>query len=1743
VPDVFDPFALPEPPLAVTPPPLRPRRRRPDVLTPPGQAPDDAPSSFDPFSVTPAHDGSTEPPEPGDDLPPDEPGFFSKWLLEPLGRPGSALKGLLAGEFGHAAKSLVGSMTPFAGSLGLYDPKEDYTSGQHLLKNWGLLDREDNPLFSGGGAAGLVTDLALDPLNLIGVGEAKGALKAAQVGGEVLHDLSAAEKAAKVAETAGQAGNASRNMLEFGRHYDPFALLKLGGKYNPINYLPQVPALTAPLELPEAIAGKTLIEGKPVMEGLGKAAEFVGGLPPVQMAGQLFSKVPPEIKGVAREFFKTSLDKYGNEVGAGQARALDEAGRLQQALKNPDLLNPAEVEARAVQHGPDLVDPLTGEVASEGTPGLEQEFGLSPEKDAYNQMPFSRYEPPKAAAELPPEGARIRGLDEYALRSETEPGRMVEGSRGRGRVVSIDQGLAKVRYRGGVMVDEPVGDLKPIFSRQEEEAKNLLGEFGPEGAKQIEKRAFDTRKALGQGLGLESVVREEHQLTMPGAGLTKEANIALQHKLDNQVGKLGYTPDKAGQAKALPKAIEQVLGAGFPLPPGLKSVETFSADAAELVPGDHFPLAGETFTVKGNTPEGKLRLKDHVEIEVPPEFVPKDKGAQIERAGQRMLEQESERILGNAENRQLPPEIQQHLDALKQEVQEAGRPAPSFDPFKLPEAEPPAPAAAARELTVYHGTDRLFSGPVKPGGAGDVIGAHFTEDPDVAREWAGWNNPDTKLPRGERGRVIEGRVTLQNPASEKDVLAAKKYLGQGWTRESLTEELKRRGFDGIIDDTYKGNQVIVFNPDQVRYPSLPETPEPKLPPDIIPQVEAEAAGRAEKGSASAEQYQRLQRLKANEKTLAATIGEMERNGTPVNSPQFQAAMRQRQDLSVERFGLENEIRTGQPSPIGPRPTPAAVERETFKRQYEPAFKQQAAIQQYLVNAGYGTSEAARDAKQLSQDVSPEVHQIIGDHLELGQGPAVQAVEVAKALRQTYDDMFEAEQAFAVPTPGLKDPRLVGYAPHIPTKQGAGFFKAMAKAPEQRAQFFKNLMEARAQKGVANLAEGGMAEGLEQGAKNIFERSAGDKQIAIANYQRGEAEARLAMLDPETRQWLQDHGLEREFLTWDKVAQTTHESQIPRLTQYKGLTINELNDVAKASGAKGDVFSADPAVQLFVRQKRHEVAKAANTLFERLAEGLGSEVPAHINPVSTADPAIIRYQDQGFGIAEINQKLVEQGRNPIVFPDMATAQGVQKTLAKMLTPEELHPALEWYDKLSRSFKAWVTKGFPAFHIRNHFENRLQSFLEDVPVSGEHYTMANRFMAGKDFEVPLGEAGSIGRDALKQEMLDQGVIDKGYFESEFGHALEGRLKGEEPTWNPLDPNNKIIAAGERFGAGLAMLPGQLASGAGAATAMKADGSALETLDRVGHYIAKRMQGLNAEAAGQSVKKALFDYGDLNDFEKNVLGRAVFFYSYQRHVLPFVLNKLIERPGAIHQMLELSAGGQGPDQGGLPKHLPNFVREGLPSSMGQDAEGNPEVLWGVDNPVLGALGPVAGFSEGAQRGGEKLLGSLNPLLRTPLEYLTGRRFEYGQGIEESNKPPHYLEALPEGAQDMLGVSRTTSKTGGTRYSMDPYALFALESSPLSRVSSTLSKLTDPKKGLGDKALNLLTGAHVTSIDEEKQDYYAKKDAALARIKELERKGLVSERQIPIFSASDVGKADPAVQAALKATRAKAKKQPAQR
>jgi hypothetical protein len=119
----------------------------------------------------------------------------------------------------------------------------------------------------------------------------------------------------------------------------------------------------------------------------------------------------------------------------------------------------------------------------------------------------------------------------------------------------------------------------------------------------------------------------------------------------------------------------------------------------------------------------------------------------------------------------------------------------------------------------------------------------------------------------------------------------------------------------------------------------------------------------------------------------------------------------------------------------------------------------------------------------------------------------------------------------------------------------------------------------------------------------------------------------------------------------------------------------------------------------------------------------------------------------------------------------------------------------------------------------------------------------------------------------------------------------------------------------------------------------GKRIEDNARIAHFIDRLRKGDTAEAAALSVKKYLFDYGDLTDIERKVLNRSFFFYSWTRKNLPLQLHSLVTTPWKFGVMYKAKHEWEKNVPAAPEKHLAEYMKENFPIRTRQNKDGTYE------------------------------------------------------------------------------------------------------------------------------------------------------------------------------------------------------------
>lgn len=295
----------------------------------------------------------------------------------------------------------------------------------------------------------------------------------------------------------------------------------------------------------------------------------------------------------------------------------------------------------------------------------------------------------------------------------------------------------------------------------------------------------------------------------------------------------------------------------------------------------------------------------------------------------------------------------------------------------------------------------------------------------------------------------------------------------------------------------------------------------------------------------------------------------------------------------------------------------------------------------------------------------------------------------------------------------------------------------------------------------------------------------------------------------------------------------------------------------------------------------------------------------------------------------------------------------------------------------------------------------------------------------------------------------------------------------------------------------------------------GELIEGASRVAHYKAARRAGMDHLSAMDSVKKYLFDFTEMSDFEKKYLRTTVFFYAWQRKQLELLAKSMVDKTGEMATLFRATT-----QPSAKRGSMPPWLRSTTAIPFGKDTEGNQQYFSGLGSP----LEPIQNLDILNYPITERIGSQLTPALRTPIEFLTGKDMRMQADIPELTKAyrgfPYNL--LP-------GYREGTTPQGKQVTSADPWALWALRASPVSRAASTMGQLQDPRKELVNRIMSVTTGARVVSVDESGE---RKRQAIEAINAQLQAKAAEGKAKLfkTYFATGAEGEKDPETQLLLK-------------
>ncbi len=587
---------------------------------------------------------------------------------------------------------------------------------------------------------------------------------------------------------------------------------------------------------------------------------------------------------------------------------------------------------------------------------------------------------------------------------------------------------------------------------------------------------------------------------------------------------------------------------------------------------------------------------------------------------------------------------------------------------------------------------------------------------------------------------------------------------------------------------------------------------------------------------------------------------------------------------------------------------------------------------------------------------------------------------------------------------------------------------------------------------------------------------------------------MSLHAPGSPGWLQAQALTRERTIlqgkWDQAQQAADwvRSLDPQYRASIG-SANPLKFFGNHPLVDYEAYYQKTARLLGAAEASHDLlAKGA------IAAGQGSGVvaPGSVPLLQALEQAGLKNIQgaQGTALQRINAARAGQNLPPIAIGDLGGvyvpeqyAKEIGRYMKGFTAPEAVSGVGSAFDALTNWTKAFQTAPWPAFHVRNLMSGLFQNYVKgmgDAPggyfkqVADAYKLIGGEVIPDAHHIAEFARRGLSPQQAtaeLAQELYALGV---GGHMPNIGKEIVGPAGGtvnmgvDLPAYLSRLPGETPLGVADAARTYAGMAPGQQVSwkpwnisGVGANADLlppvaggRQFGSIVEGVNRNSLYLSLRRQGYTKEAAAKEVLAAHFDYtrAAKTDFEAKIAQRAIPFYTYSRQSIPQVLEQLIQHPGGPSGIAAKAALDARQQEG----FLPSYLGSGLATPLGDEEGGVRRYLTRTDLPAEQAFEILQGGPRWKENTLMAALGHMNPLIKGPLEFATGKQFFTGRDLAD-----------------------LYSSTGST------LADQIIANSPASRVATTLRTLADPRKWQDPYAipLNLATGLRVSDVEMEKQ------------------------------------------------------------
>lgn len=336
------------------------------------------------------------------------------------------------------------------------------------------------------------------------------------------------------------------------------------------------------------------------------------------------------------------------------------------------------------------------------------------------------------------------------------------------------------------------------------------------------------------------------------------------------------------------------------------------------------------------------------------------------------------------------------------------------------------------------------------------------------------------------------------------------------------------------------------------------------------------------------------------------------------------------------------------------------------------------------------------------------------------------------------------------------------------------------------------------------------------------------------------------------------------------------------------TIREINEKA---GRK--FFMDDPVALRVMRQRWSNQVLAADRMLANASENFGKKV---------FTKGGIKVDAQGVKIPD-GWVTIKGTAYPADFGRVLANQ--HKVLSD---PKLLHPFIKTFDDIQKWWKKYALAARPAWHTRNAFGNFWNAYfiggLTNAKRYGDAAAIQKAMHVGKGGVVTsvddlvsgirgkgvskTAEVSGTGltREEIFNEAIKRGVYESGMYGRELGEASakSSRIPGHT-EWSGI---NKAFAGGKTLenNARLALFIDGIEKG-------------IKKYSKGGKEIDPKLASRILDESATNVRKALFDYSDLSQFEKSYMKRVIPFYTWTRKNIPAQLMAVIQHPDRANKL----------------------------------------------------------------------------------------------------------------------------------------------------------------------------------------------------------------------------------------------------